>query len=111
MLTCEMTKTQISIWMENLSGKGGRLDDPYVRSKMMELMSSYHPSVLNSYVKGRYHDLPQDAHYHPAPKTKRREDPGATVVDMGGSLSALTHSENGLLRSHDSRFYPHFEIV
>ena len=97
---------------KNLSGRGGRFDPPYVRKKMHELMSGYHPSVFQSYMKGKYHDLPQDKQYHPGkPIRKTRPDTVAHVINTGGSLSAITHSENGLLHSFDSTFYHHLELV
>ena len=95
-----------------LSGRGGRFDSPSVREKMHQLMSSYHPAVFQSYLAGRVHDIPSNSHYDfGGPPERVRHDPRPTVVDTGGSMRALTHSENGLLQSFDSTFYNHSEIV
>ena len=95
-----------------LSGRGGRLDTPFVRQKMHDLMSRYHPSILQSYLAGKVRDLPQDPHWDlGAPPQQTRPDPRPTFVDHGGSLNRLTHSENGILQAHDSRWHPQFELV
>lgn len=95
-----------------LSGKGGRFDPPFVREKMHQMMSAYHPSIFQSYLSGRVHDLPKDPHYEFGGHPQRvRHDPRPTVVNSGGSMRALTHSENGFLQSYDSTFYSHAEIV
>ena len=95
-----------------LSGRGGRFDSPFVREKMHQLMSAYHPSIFHSYLSGRVQDVPSDPHYDFGGAPQRvRHDPRPTVVDSGGSMRALTHSENGFLQSFDSTFYSHSEIV
>ena len=95
-----------------LSGRGGRFDSPFVREKMHQLMSAYHPSIFHSYLSGRVQDVPSDPHYDFGGTPQRvRHDPRPTVVDSGGSMRALTHSENGFLQSFDSTFYSHSEIV
>ena len=97
---------------KNLSGLGGRFDPPFVRQKMAELLSSYHPSVFHSYMAGKVKDIPQHQAYHPgAPVQPQRRERRPTIVNSGGSLRSLTHSENGLLQSFDSNFYSHSEIV
>ena len=97
---------------KNLSGRGGRLDPPYVRKKMSEVMSSFHPSVFQSYMKGKYHDLPMDHSEHPGPRiSKNPREPRPHVIDTGGSLSALHHSVDGVLTSVDTNFYSHLEVV
>ena len=97
---------------KNLSGRGGKLDPPYVRKKMTEIMSSFHPSVLQSYMKGKFHDIPTDPSLHPGPPiSKSRRDPRPHVIDTGGSLSALHHSVDGVLTSVDTNFYSHLEVV
>ena len=96
----------------NLSGRGGRLDSPYVREKMHQLMSSYHPALFQSYLSGRVRDIPSDPQYAlGGPPQPTRRDPRPTVVDTGGSMNAITHSENGILHAFDSTFYNHFELV
>ena len=97
---------------KQLSGRGGRLDDPYTRKKMHEVMKGYHPAVWHSYMHGRYRGIPEHRQYHAgAPIKPTRADPRPTIVDSGGSLSALTHSENGILQSFDTNFYHHFEMI
>ena len=95
-----------------LSGTGGRLDSPYCREKMHQVMSRYHPALFQSYLSGRVRDIPTDPQYHPGAKPAPvRADPRPTVVDTGGSLRGLTHSENGLLQSFDSTFYSHLRLI
>ena len=96
----------------HLSGRGGRLDPPYVRKKMHELTKNMHPSVFNSYMKGSYHSLPLHLADHPGRNIhKNKMDAHAHVIDTGGSMSSLTHSENGILSAHDSTFYHQSEII
>jgi len=97
---------------QSLSGRGGRFDPPFVREKMHQLMSRYHPTVFQSYLTGSVKDLPQDQQYHLGSKVQPvRRDPRPTVVDTGGSMNALTHSENGSLQAFDSTFYSHYQLV
>ena len=92
----------------NLSGRGGRVDPPYVRKKMHELTQGFHPSVFQSYMKGKFHDLPQDSSFHPRAPVKRNTPYiRPHVIDTGGSLSAIHHSVDGVLTSVDSTFYSH----
>ena len=98
--------------MQNLTGRGGGFDSPFMREKMHQLTSQYHPSIFHSYLSGRARNLPQDrAHLPGAPVRRNRADPRPTVVDTGGSLNGITHSENGLLQAFDSTFYTHAELV
>ena len=57
-------------------------------------------------------DLPKFLPDHTGniPKPRRR-DPTADVIDRGGSLWGLTHSENGFLMSHDSEFHHFSELI
>ena len=97
---------------KNLTGRGGRFDSEFVREKMHQVMSAYHPALFNSYMTGKVRDFPTDTRYEPGPKpVATRPDPRPTVVDMGGSMRSLTHSENGALQSFDNTFYSHLEIV
>jgi hypothetical protein len=97
---------------QNLSGRGGNLDTPFVRDKMYSLMSRYHPSIFQSYLSGKVRDIPQDPQYHlGGPVQQTRPDPRPHVVDYGGSMNALTHSENGLLQSYDSTFYNQILLI
>jgi len=97
---------------EKLSGKGGRLDSPFCREKMETLMNKYHPSLWNSYIQGRVVDLPEHRADHsgniPLPS---RKDPKADIIDKGGSLWGVSHSEDGFLMSHDSEFHHFAELI
>ena len=100
--------------MENLSGRGGAFDTPFVRKKMHELLSYEDPTVFDSYMKGRLHNLPQFYADHPGKHIKeiaQKSDPESTVIDFGGSLNPITHSEDGFLMAHDSTFYHQVHIV
>ena len=97
---------------QHLSGRGGRLDPPYVRKKMYELTKNMHPSIFHSYMHSKPMDLPQHYQDHPGKNiTPNPRDSISHVIDTGGSMSSLTHSENGLLQAHDSRFYHQSEII
>ena len=97
---------------QHLSGRGGRLDPPYVRKKMYELTKNMHPSIFHSYMHSKPMDLPQHYQDHPGKNiTSNPRDSISHVIDTGGSMSSLTHSENGLLQAHDSRFYHQSEII
>jgi len=97
---------------KNLSGRGGRFDSQFVREKMHQVMSSYHPALFQSYMSGKVRDIPQHSRNEPGNKPQAtRPDPRPSVVDMGGSMNSITHSENGVLQSFDHTFYQHLEIV
>ena len=91
-----------------LSGLGLAHDPPDVAQAMIKTLQG-HPEILATYVSGRV----------PAPPPRRRDglqefarrDAGATVVDFGGSVNALTHSVDGYLVAHDSSFVHEFHII
>ena len=97
---------------ENLSGKGARHDSPMCRKIIHKLTQNYHPSFFNSYMHGRVKDIPRHDAFHqsnaPAP---RKRDATTHVVNYGGSMAGITHSENGMLRSHLGEWHPFVEIV
>ena len=99
------------LW-NKVSGRGGRLDSPFCREKMHQLMSRYHPSLFQAYLTGRTtHDKPdyhERTHPHPKPQPAEKRP---TFVDMGGSLRSVSHSENGLLQSYDSTFHHHLQLI
>ena len=97
---------------EKLSGRGGAFDSPFVRQKMHQLMSRYHPAMFQTYSTGRVNHLKDEFHdrWHPAPRPQAREN-RPTYVDTGGSLRSVSHSENGLLQSFDSTFHHHLELI
>ena len=96
---------------ENLSGRGGRLDSAMYRKMVHQIMDKYDPTLFQSYIRGKVIDTPRFHHDHPIKTPRQRRDAGADVINHGGSLNSITHSENGLLRSHDSEFHHFFEIV
>ena len=95
-----------------LTGRGGGLDSALCRKKMFELMSDQHPSLFQSYIKGKVMDIPSHNRYnlHAKPKPTRKER-RPDVIDIGGSMNHLSHSENGLLVTHDSSWYNEFEMI
>ena len=97
---------------EKLSGRGGGFDSPECRKMMYNLMKHSHPSVWNSYIKGKAVDIHKDPRFHllnakPPVKQDRRNH----ITNYGGSMRSLTHSENGMLRAHDHSFHHEIEIV
>jgi hypothetical protein len=56
-------------------------------------------------------DAPKFIHDHKIPAPRKRRDIRPDVINYGGSLNAITHSENGLLVSHDPTFHNFVEIV
>jgi hypothetical protein len=98
-------------FMENLSGKGGRLDSRECNEAMHHIMSNFHPSIYNSYMKGKVVDLPRFDHDHPIrTKASRRADPIPHVIDRGGSLKGHSHSQNGLLMPYHGVFFHNTEF-
>jgi len=98
--------------INKLSGHGARRDSVQCRSMMHNIMSKYHPSIWNSYLAGRVKDLPrfENDHLQTTPKP-RRADPVADIIETGGSLNRISHSENGYLTAHNSEFHHYIEIV
>jgi hypothetical protein len=97
---------------KNLSGRGGHLDSPFVREKMHQLMSSYHPALFQSYITGKVRDIPSDPQYALGGALRpTRRDPRPTVVNWGGSMRPISHSENGVLQAFDSTFHNYVELV
>jgi len=95
----------------NLSGKGGRLDSAMCRKMMHNIMSKYDPTLFQSYLRGKVMDHPRFDHDHPIRTKRAKVDAHADVIDHGGSLNSISHSENGILRSHNPEFHHYFEIV
>ena len=87
-----------------LSGLGMAHDPPHIREAMFNTFAQ-HPEVLSTYIQGQvanptYTDL-----------VGKGTDTKADHIDYGGSLSALSHSENGYLVAHDSEFPHEFHII
>ncbi len=96
---------------KKLSGRGGRLDSAKCRKMMFNIMDKYDPSLFQSYMHGRVMDTPRFHHDHPIKTPRPKRDARADVINYGGSLNSITHSENGLLRSHNSEFHNFLEVV
>jgi len=96
---------------QKLTGRGGRKDSPQCRSMMHSIMSKYHPSIWQSYIAGGVKDHPTLHPDHDQPPLPRKRDIRPHVVETGGSLNAITHSEDGYLTSHNAEFHPFYEIV
>jgi len=94
-----------------LSGKGGALDSRECHDAMHSIMSRYHPSIYNSYVAGKVVDLPRFDQDHEIKTKRSRADPTAHIIDYGGSLNAISHSENGYLTHHNPEFHNFVHIV
>ena len=97
---------------KKLTGKGAKHDSPMCRKMMHDIMSKYDPQILRSYLAGQGKSEPRFHNDHvdqPAPP--RRADVRPHIVEMGGSLNPITHSEDGFLVSHNSEFHSYFEVV
>ena len=96
-----------------LSGKGMAHDPPDVASAVMKTFAG-HPEILATYVQGR---VPrpmkfEDRYGNSEPMHEyARRDAGATIVDYGGSIPAVTHSVNGYLTAHNHHFPHEFHII
>ena len=88
----------------SLSGKGMAHDPPHIREAMFNAFAQ-HPEVLATYIQGQ---VPNPAY---TDLVGNKVDTQADHIDYGGSLSALSHSENGYLVAHDSEFPHEFHIV
>ena len=96
---------------ENLSGRGGRLDSAMCRKMVHRIMDKYDPTLFQSYINGKVMDLPRHHHDHPIRTSRPKRDSRADIINHGGSLNGITHSVDGLLRSHNSEFHSFIEIV
>ena len=95
-----------------LSGKGGMHDSPECRGMMYSMLQHHHPSLWNSYMAGKVKDLPIFKNDHHIPERyPAKVDRRPHMVDRGGSLNAITHSENGFLVSHNPEFHHILEVV
>ena len=99
---------------EKLSGRGGKLDSNLCRKMMYGIMKNYDPSLWNSYINGKVKtELPfENDHltsYKPKPRVRPRVH--ADVINHGGSLHGITHSENGFLMAFNPEFHSELEIV
>ena len=96
-----------------LSGRGMAYDPPHVAQAIMKSFAG-HPEILSAYVQGRVPRPRRFEDEYGASEPMRahaRTDAGASIIDYGGSLPAVTHSENGYLTAHN-HFFPHeFHIM
>ena len=93
----------------SLSGRGLAHDPPHVARAMIRTFAQ-HPEVLHTYIQGRVPNPPQLVR-HLTQHSHAKRDAGASVVDYGGSMNAISHSENGYLMTHDARFPHEFHIM
>ena len=92
----------------SLSGLGMAYDPPHVAQAMIKSFQAY-PEILGAYTQGRVSNPPR-AQYDGFQEFASR-DSGASVIDYGGSIDGLTHSENGYLVAHDSSSPHEFHIT
>ena len=91
-----------------LSGRGMAYDDPDVAHAMIKTFQGY-PEILHAYTSGRI--ARPETHELDGFQTFASRDAGASVIDYGGSLPGISHSENGQLFAHDSAFPHEFHII
>ena len=100
---------------KKLTGRGAKYDSPACRSVMHNIMSKQHPILWSSYLSGRGKDLPyfENDHLSENVSFKKNTKPEVRpdMIDFGGSINSITHSQNGYLMSHNDRFHNNFEIV
>ena len=90
--------------MDKLSGHGAHHDSEKCRSNMHSIMSRYDPVFWDTYISGKVQPSPQTVR-------TRRQDARADIIETGGSLHPISHSENGFLESHNPEFHHYLEIV
>ena len=91
-----------------LSGRGMAYDPPDVAQAMIKTFQGY-PEILHAYTSGRVANPPQMR--YDGLQRFAAQDAGASVIDYGGSLPGISHSENGFLTAHDSAFPHEFHII
>ena len=97
---------------KKLTGKGAKHDSAQCRGMMHTIMSKYHPSLWNSYLQGKVVDLPRFENDHlQSTAAPTRRDARADVIEHGGSLNPISHSENGFLAAHNFEFHHMVQIV
>ena len=93
----------------SLSGRGSAHDDSATVRAMMQTFAN-HPEILHTYVQGRVPNPQQMVPHLTQRVHPRGRGAGASIVDYGGSMNAISHSENGYLVSHDPTFSHEFYI-
>ena len=95
-----------------LSGKGAAHDPPDVVMSVSKSLQAF-PELQATYLSGR---VPrprkfEDEFGHAEPMhAMPRQDAGASVIDFGGSLPAVTHSVDGYLVAHNHHFPHEFHL-
>ena len=99
--------------MQNLTGRGGRLDSAECRRMMYHIMKKAPKEVWHTYIRGRHTDNTPYFHSDHLLNSRKPKykDARADVIDTGGSLAGITHSENGYLQSYDSRFHHIYQTI
>ena len=99
--------------MQNLTGRGGRMDSAECRRMMYHIMKKAPKEVWHTYIRGRHTDNTPYFHSDHLLNSRKPKykDARADVISMGGSLAAISHSENGYLQSHDSRFHHIYQTI
>ena len=77
-----------------LSGRGSRHDPPHVRKFITNTLKHY-PKILDAYHKGRVVNPPQSKQPY------RSAGRGPDIINYGGSLHPISHTENGRLVTYD----------
>ena len=93
----------------SLSGLGSAHDDSATVKAMLRTFAN-HPEILHTYVQGRVPNPQQMVPHLTQRVHSRSKGAGASIIDYGGSLHAISHSENGFLMSHDPSFSHEFYI-
>ena len=79
-----------------MSGKGAAFDPPHVRKFVTHTLKSF-PKLLHTYNMGRVPNPPQ----RQVPFRRGGREPD--IINYGGSLPQVTHSENGRLVHFDEK--------
>ena len=87
-----------------ISGKGARFDPPHVRKFVHHTLKQY-PKLLHAYNAGRVVNPPGFQ------VPFRADSRGPDIIDYGGSLPQISHSENGRLVHFDAQQTAHKNFV
>ena len=94
----------------SLSGRGAAYDHPDTARAVLRTLQGY-PEVMHTYLSG---SIPNRRVLVPHLTDNAHSGAGggsqASIVDYGGSMAGLTHSVNGYLSTHDSKFPHEFHI-
>ena len=97
--------------MKKLSGRGAKHDSPQCRADIHSILSRYDPVFWNTYIAGEVKE-PRKTNDHMIRTPRGRPvDARADIIETGGSLHPISHSENGFLTTTQSEFHHFLEIV